>query len=621
MKLLKIKMSYLQIKNVSKCFGENILFNDISLSINEGDKVALIGRNGSGKSTLFKMIMGLSDPDSGELILSKHLKIAFLSQESNLDPNLTISESIFQTDNEIVKAVKAYNQAFENPDQNLIIHEAMEKMDELNAWNFEHKVKEILAKLKIDHLSAKIALLSGGEKKRLALAQMLIAEPVFLILDEPTNHLDVAMIEWIEEYFKQSNITLFMVSHDRYFIDRVCNKIIELDEGKIYEHRGNYSYFLEKKAERLENKNKEIAKAKNLYRKELDWMNRMPKARGTKSKARIDDFHEIAKIAHQKILEKNVELDLREQRMGAKILEFYNLNKKHGTKDILKNFSYKFRHQDRLGIIGANGVGKSTFLDIITGIHEPDSGKIIKGDTVKIGYYSQIGMKLNEDKRVIEVVKEVAEFIPLSNGKKISAGKLLERFLFNEESQYNFVSKLSGGEKRRLNLLRILMDNPNFLILDEPTNDLDIVTLNILEDFLEQFQGCLVIVSHDRFFMDRLTHHLFVFKGEGLIEDFIGNYSEYRQNKENEKDDFKMIKEEKEEILNNKKNKLTGAERNEIKKLEKEIAILEKKKNQLTEKLGSVNYLEALKISQEIESIIKEIDGKTERWIWLGDKR
>lgn len=613
-------MSYLQVRDLSKSYGQKILFENIFFSIDKGDKVAFIAKNGSGKSTLINTIMGLTDPDHGEIQLAEKIKISFLNQEPKLNNEHTIIESIFSSENSIIQAVKKYNEALLNPEDAIKIHASIEEMDKFAAWDFENKVKNILSTLKIDHITTKIGMLSGGEKKRLALAKVLIEEPDFIILDEPTNHLDIEMVEWLEEFLNKSNMTILMVTHDRYFLDKICNKIIELDKSKIYEYRGNYSYFLEKKASRIEMENHEIEAAKNMYIKELYWMKRQPQARQTKSKARIDNFYEVKEIAHQKTEEKQMQLDLIGSRIGNKILEIHNVCKTNGEKEILKNFSYKFRNRDRIGIIGRNGIGKSTFLNLITEKQIPDNGKIIKGETIKIGYYCQEGTLLNENHTVLEAISEISDFIPLSNGKKISASKMLERFLFDNDTQYNLISKLSGGEKKRLNLLKVLMENPNFLILDEPTNDLDIVTLNILEDFLDEFKGCLVIVSHDRSFMDRLVEHLFVFKGNGLIEDYPGNYSDYRYQKELDKIEFKEIKEEKKSQEN--KFKLTPSEKQEIKKLEREIEKLETQKSQLTNDLNLSNddYKKAIELSKEIEIIINEIDKKTQRWMELSEK-
>lgn len=521
-------VNYLTVENIAKYYGERVLFENISFGINKDQKIALVAKNGTGKTSILNIIAGVDSTDAGQIAYRKGLQISYLSQQDKLDNNLTIEEAIFQSENPVLKVIESYEKALENPENEEAYQKAFELMDQYNAWDFETQYKQILSKLKFNDLSVSISSLSGGQKKRLSLAIVLIHKPDLLILDEPTNHLDLEMIEWLESFFRTEKITLLMVTHDRYFLERVCNEIIDLDEGKIYKYKGNYSYYLQKKEERLVQEQTELHKAKLLYKKELDWMRRQPKARTTKSKSRIDDFFEIKDKAHQRRNNHVVQLEINMERLGNKILELHKISKSFDQLQILDKFDYVFKRGERIGIIGKNGTGKSSFLNIITEKIALDSGKVVKGETVKFGYYSQKGIVVKEGQKVIDVIKEFGDYIPLAKGHKISASQLLERFLFSRKKQYDFVEKLSGGEQKRLYLCTVLIQNPNFLILDEPTNDLDIVTLNVLENFLLDFPGNLLVVSHDRYFMDKIVDSLFVFNGDAEITHFPGNYTDYR---------------------------------------------------------------------------------------------
>jgi ABC transport system ATP-binding/permease protein len=634
-------LNYLSVESVSKSYGSKLLFDKISFGLNQGQRMALIAKNGAGKSTLLKIITGKEIADGGTVTFRKDIIVTYLDQNPHFDSNSTVIEAIYNTDNPMLNAVRDYETAlteFEK-DYNDKTSEQLEicsaQMDKLGAWDFEAKVHEILQRLKIAFLDKQISTLSGGQKKRVALAKVLIDEPHLLILDEPTNHLDVEMIEWLENYLVSRDLTLLLVTHDRYFLDSVCTEIVEIDASKLFHYRGNFQYFVEKKAERETMENSEIDKAKNLYKRELEWVRKMPRARGTKAKYRVDSFHEIKDKAFSKQTEDKLALGVQMSRIGGKILEFTHIKKAFGETKIINNFSYIFKKGEKIGIIGKNGVGKSTFLNMVMGLETPDAGNISSGETIVFGYYSQEGLKLTEDKRVIDVVKDIAEFIPLADGSKLSASGLLTKFLFPPDVQYGFVSKLSGGERRRLYLMTILIQNPNFLILDEPTNDLDIVTLSVLEDFLTSFQGCLMVVTHDRYFMDKMVDHLFVFEGAGVVRDFPGNYTEYRDKKEQEE---KVLSKEaksnpqptpvkaetaptialKTEVP---KKKLSFKEKSEFDDLEKSIAKLEAEKAKITAQLNSAtdNHDDIVKWSAEIGNIIKQLDDKGMRWLELSE--
>ncbi|NYJ27391.1 ABC-F family ATP-binding cassette domain-containing protein [Allomuricauda sp. ARW1Y1] len=617
-------MNLLTVENISKSYGELVLFSDISFGINKDQKIALIAKNGSGKTSILNIMSGKDTSETGQVTTRKGIKISFLEQEPDLNPNLTVEQTIFTTDNEILKVIAAYEKAVENPDNTTQYQKAFEAMERLNAWDFETQYKQILFQLQLSDLNAKVSTLSGGQKKRLALANALLNKPDLLILDEPTNHLDLEMIEWLEAYFAKESITLFMVTHDRYFLDRVCNEILELDNNQLYTYKGNYSYYLNEKEARMEREAVEQQKTKMLYKKELEWMRRQPKARTTKSKSRIDDFAEIKQRAHQRRKDHEVQLELNMERLGSKILELHNISKSYGDKTILNKFDYNFTKGERVGIIGKNGTGKSTFLNIITQQESVEGGKVVVGDTVKFGYYTQKGIPNKEGQKVIDVIREFGDYIPLKKGKQISAQQLLERFLFDRKKQYDFVEKLSGGERKRLYLCTVLIQNPNFLILDEPTNDLDIVTLNVLESFLLDFPGCLIVVSHDRYFMDKIVDHLFVFRGEGIIEDFPGNYSDYRvyeSSKVSEERENKTTTSEKTE--NNWRDtsggKLSYSEQKEYKQLEKDIQKLEEKKEALQHKFTDpdLDGDAIAKLSIELKEVTDAIEEKTERWFEL----
>ena len=620
-------MNYLSVENISKSFGERILFKNISFGINEGQKIGFVAKNGTGKTSILNIVAGIDTPDTGNVVSRKGLKISYLSQEPNLNPNFTVEESINSADNFILKIIAEYENVLLNPEDSETFQKAFDAMEAHQAWDFETVYKQVLSKLKLDDLHQKVSTMSGGQKKRLALANALLAQPQLLILDEPTNHLDLEMIEWLEGFFAKANITLFMVTHDRFFLERVCNEIVELDEGVLYGYKGNYSYYLEKRNARIENFISETTKAKQLYKKELDWMRRQPKARTTKSKSRIDDFSEIKSRAHQRRNDHEVQLELNMERLGTKIVELHSVSKSYDDKKLLDKFDYNFQKGDRVGVIGKNGTGKTTFLNMITGSVFPDAGKVVIGDTVKFGYYTQEGIHVKEGQKVIDVVREFGDYIPLKKGRQISAQQLLERFLFDRKKQYDFVEKLSGGERKRLYLCTVLIKNPNFLILDEPTNDLDIVTLNVLENFLLDFPGCLIVVSHDRYFMDKIVDHLFVFRGDCVIEDFPGNYSDFRTYEDSKPTENKVSLEENTTTKSNwksqdNKTKLSYNEQKEHAKLEREIAKLELEKEVIESNFATKDWdtEEIDKQSKILQEIIQSLETKTERWFDLSAK-
>jgi ATP-binding cassette subfamily F protein uup len=621
-------MNYLSVENLGKNYGERILFESLTFGLSQGDKMALIANNGTGKSSLLKIIASEDIADEGSVTLRKGIRTGYLAQEPNFDNSLTIDELLKQSQTNTNQLIQEYEQALEDFSNDSILNnrtleDLTAKMDNANAWDYERRIKQILSKFNINNLSQKVGALSGGQKKRLSLALLLLDEPELLLLDEPTNHLDVDMIEWLEKYLQQQKITLLMVTHDRYFLDRVCNHILELEDGKLYHHTGNYAYFLEKRAEREAVYNTELSKANKLMKKELEWMRKSPKARTTKSKARITNFDNIKEKATNKKVTQELNLEIKMSRIGGKILELKKIYKSYNQIDILKGFDYIFKKGERIGIVGKNGVGKSTFLNILTGNVTVDSGKVNIGETIVYGYFTQKGIQLKEDRRVIDSLKDIAEVIVMADGKKVSASQMLTHFMFPPKTQHTFVSKLSGGEKRRLYLLMVLMKNPNFLILDEPTNDLDLLTLNKLEEFLLQFSGCLIIVSHDRYFMDKLTDHLFVFKGNGEIKDEYCSYSEYREKQILEE---KLIKEQKVKIsedksVEKKTNKVSYKDKFEYEQLEKDIEILEKQKQELENELQKegLSFDDINTKSEELGKIIQSLDDKTLRWLELDE--
>ena len=617
-------MNLLSVENISKAFGERIILENISFGINKDQKIAFIAKNGTGKTTLLNIIAGKDQPDSGQVVFRKGIHIGFLSQNPSFNEELTVEETIFATDNPILRLIQEYEHALQHPENEMAYQKAFEQMERHNAWDFETQYKQILFRLKLDNLQLKVKNLSGGQKKRLALANVLISKPDLLILDEPTNHLDLEMIEWLEQYFAKENLTLFIVTHDRYFLERVCNEILELDNGELFSYKGNYSYFLEKKEQRLAQEQASVEKTKNLYVKELDWMRRQPKARTTKSKSRIDDFYKIKEAAHKRRKEHSVQLEINMERLGSKTVEFHNVSKSFGDLCVLNKFNYNFLRGERVGIIGKNGTGKSTFLNLLTSSITPDSGKIVVGDTIKFGYYTQDGIEVQQGQKVIEVIQKYGDYIPLLKGRTLSAGQLLERFLFDRKKQYDYVEKLSGGELKRLYLCTVLIQNPNFLILDEPTNDLDIVTLNVLEDFLLDYPGCLVVVSHDRYFMDKIVDHLFVFKGNGEVEDFPGNYTDYRVYEESvpPTDDTPKKEATKNTWRKDGMKGLSFNEQKEYNRLEKEIAQLEEKKTAIeaTFAEGSLSSNEIQEQSVALQETLTAIEEKTERWFELTEK-
>ena len=622
-------MNLLSVEEIAKRFGERILFSDVTFGLDQGQKMALVAKNGEGKTTLMEMLSGDVNPDTGNVVWRNGVSVGYLRQDNPFKEFKTVKEVLYGSDNDFVRALNSYEFAIENPNDDDAMQKALNLMDASKAWDYEAKIDKLLSIFGMDSLGKNqaIELLSGGQKKRIALIKLIVDEPDVFILDEPTNHLDISMIEWLEEFLSGQNITLFMVTHDRYFLSRVCNQILELDNGNGYKYSGDYEYFLEKKAEREDNLSAEIGKAKNLYRKEIEWMRRMPKARATKAKSREDRFYETEKKAKQRINKDEMQLSIKAERLGGKILELHHVKKSFDNLKIVDDFNYTFKKGDKIGIAGKNGVGKTTFLNMLMGLEKVDGGKIITGETVQFGYYTQKGIQPTEDKRIIDVVKDIAEVIPLEKGRKITASQLLEKFLFPPKQQYTYVSKLSGGEKKRLYLLTILMSNPNFLILDEPTNDLDIKTIQILEDFLSEFPGCLLIVSHDRAFMDNLADHIFYFKGEGEIKDYNLTYSEIIdiQKQEQGSNSPKAVQApevKKEDKPDAYAEKLSFNERREYNKLEKEIAKLEKRKSELTAQMSNAttDAEELIQTSEEIGKVMEELDEKELRWLELSER-
>ena len=630
-------MHYASIENISKTFGVRTLFKNITLNVEEGDKIALVARNGSGKSTLLKIITGLDTPDEGTVWVHKDIKVVMLQQDNDFDGNKSIWDNVLRLDNPVVKVVKEYEQFLEEGLEDIDkLGELMARLDDLNAWSFESDLKQILGKLNLHHLNERVGNLSGGQKKRVALAQALIeadlhAGRCLLILDEPTNHLDVDMIEWLEDYLAAAKVTLLLVTHDRYFLDAVCNEIVEIDEEKVYVYKGDYDNFLEQKSLRLEVQQSELQKDKNIFRKELEWMRKQPKARTTKSKSRQDAFADVEDRVKLKKDVEEVSLQVKMTRLGGKILELIKVHKSYGDLTIMKGFEYTFKRGERIGVVGKNGVGKSTFLKIALQQEKPDSGKINHGDTVVFGNFSQDGLVYKEDKRAIEYVKSMAEFFPLNDGSKISASQFMEKFGFSAEQQFTPLSKLSGGEKRRLHLMSVLFLNPNFLVLDEPTNDLDLQTLRTLEEFLMEYPGCILIVSHDRYFMDRMVDHLFAFEGNGVIRDYPGNYTQYREAIANGSltDDRQIMKQEpklaepmKATSSNSNGQKFSFKEKRELELLEKEMPELQKEKAALEIKMneGNPGFDELQKAAERIGKIVQLLDEKEMRWLELSEK-
>ena len=616
-------ISYLQVENLSKAFGENQLFNDVSFTLHENQKLALIAKNGTGKSTLLNIISGKDIQDSGKITFKKDIKVSYLEQLPDFVLDDNIIDHIFRTSDNISNIIKNYEQALISGDSDLI-QKTTEQMDIAEAWDYEHKIKEILHKLKISNFNQKIKTLSGGERRRLALAAALIEKADVLILDEPTNHLDLQMIDWLEKYLKNEKLSLLMVTHDRYFLDNVCTEIVEIDMKKSFLYKGNYQYYVQKRAERLSIMQADIDKASNLYKRELDWMRRMPQARATKAKYRIENFYKIEERAKLNIQEENQNIDIKTARLGKKVLDIYNISKSFDGKLLINDFSYKFGRNEKIGIIGTNGSGKSTFLNIITENLKPDNGNVDKGSTVVFGYYTQSGLSLDDDKRMIDIIKEISEAIPVGKNSTLSAAQFLEYFQFNRDKHYSYVSKLSGGERKRLYLMTVLMKNPNFLILDEPTNDFDIQTLNVLEEYIRNFSGNVLIVSHDRYFMDKIVDSLFVFEANGKIANFPGNYDDYRHDKLlKEKENKKLVKKQqvKKEVKTNKKKKFGFNEQREFNQLEIEFTKLEKNKIKcvLEMNAGNLNDSELMEYSKEYAKIVELIDEKELRWLELSE--
>lgn len=621
--------SFLQVEGLTKSFGDLVLFRDISFGIAEGERIGLIAKNGSGKTTLLNILTGKEPYDSGAVVFRRDLRVAYLEQDPAYPENLTVLEACFHSGNDVTDLIAEYERVINSKDHSGL-DAILQKMDILQAWDYEHRAKQILGQLKITDFEQKISELSGGQLKRVALANVLITEPDLIILDEPTNHLDLDMVEWLEEYLQRSRLSLLMVTHDRYFLDRVCNEIIEIDQQQLYQYKGNFSYYLEKRDERISAQNAELDRANNILRKELEWMRRQPQARATKAKSRIDAFYDLEKKAQQVRDAGNVQLQMKGTYIGNKIFEAQHVYKAFGDIKILEDFNYVFARYEKLGVVGNNGTGKSTFIKMLMGEVAPDKGGFDIGETVKFGYYSQDGLKFDEQMKVIDVVQNIAEVIDLGNGSKLTASQFLQHFLFPPEKQHNFVCKLSGGEKRRLYLCTVLITNPNFLVLDEPTNDLDIVTLNILEEYLQQFKGCVIVVSHDRYFMDKVVDHLLAFQGNARIKDFPGNYTQYREWKEvqelleKEKEQAAKPKEEKVQQVqpkNDEKKKLSFKEKREFEELDALIPQLEEEKANLENELssGTLSTDELLQKSNRISQLIEAIEEKTMRWLELSE--
>lgn len=615
---------YLQVEGLTKSFGDLVLFRDISFGIGEGQRVGLIAPNGSGKTTLLNVLAGKDGHDAGNIVFRRDLKVGYLEQSPTYPEELTVLEACFYHGNETVNLIREYEHCLETPG-NPGLDDLLLRMDHANAWDYERKAKQILSQLNVRHFSQPVGQLSGGQLKRVALANVLINEPDFLMLDEPTNHLDLDMTEWLEEYLKQGALSLLMVTHDRYFLDRVCSEILEIDNKQIYSYKGNYSYYLEKRQERIDATNAEIARANNLYRTELEWMRRMPQARGHKARYREEAFYELEKVAKQRSYNREVKLDIKASYIGSKIFEADHLCKRFDDVVILDDFSYIFARYEKMGIVGNNGTGKSTFIKILMGLETPDSGVLDIGETVRFGYYSQEGLQFDEQMKVIDVVQDIAEVVELGNGKRLTASQFLQYFLFTPEKQHSYVYKLSGGERRRLYLCTVLMRNPNFLVLDEPTNDLDIVTLQVLEEYLQNFKGCVIVVSHDRYFMDKVVDHLLVFNGQGDIRDFPGNYTDYREWKEakmrQEKKDEKQVDPKTAKVRLNDKRRMSFKERREFEQLELDIAALEAEKAQIEAALcsGTLSVEELTDKSKRLPALNDELDEKTMRWLELSE--
>lgn len=623
-------MNYVSAENLTKSYGIKTLFKNISFHINEGDKIAIVAKNGTGKSTLLKILLGKEIADSGEVVINKDVQVVLFDQEIEFDSQLTVEEFMMTLDSKPIQALKNYHKSLHSTDQKFI-EKALAEMEIHKAWDLETEMKQILSQLKITNLEAKMGTLSGGQIKRVALAKLLTEtraehRHVLLIMDEPTNHLDVEMVEWLENYLSKAMITLLLVTHDRYFLDSVCDTVWEMEDQNLYVHNGSYATYLENKMIREDNLNATIDKANNLYRKELEWMRRQPKARTTKSKSRIDAFYDTEKVAKTNTKKQSLELDFEMKRLGKKILELKNINKSYGDLVLLKNFSYSFQRGEKVGIVGKNGAGKSTLLNIIQGLEPKDSGEIETGETIKFGYFSQKGLQYNEEERVIDFIKNISENFPLANGRTISASQFLRIFLFDDQTQYSPISKLSGGEKRRLHLMYVLYQNPNFLIFDEPTNDLDLPTLTVLENFLQNFAGCLIIVSHDRYFMDRIVDHVLAFEGDGKIKDFVGNFSEYREWKKTEIGSPKHDTSTPLSVTNQQpttsnqqpKKKLSFKEQRELETIEKEMPELEKKRTEILEKLNNESDYEKIAIlSAELEKVSEKLEEYEMRWLEL----